>query len=180
MAGKNLTDVYPMKLEENDRMVTQALRIFEADPIDLSDTKAVQQRIIEYFNSCRELGMRPGNMGMYGALGLSRQDVNNAITGKSRKLSLATIDTIKKAIIAMSSYREMLSTSGKMNPVTYIFQAKNFDGMRDEHHLEIENARRYDVASMTPEQIAQRIEKDIPIDDVPADPETADVISFGD
>ena len=53
--------------------------------------------------------------------------------------------------------------TGKVNPVTAIFWSKNFDGMEDQSRIEV-TAQQGPAASMTPEEIARQIEKDIPID----------------
>jgi hypothetical protein len=108
--------------------------------------------------------MRPGNLGLYAALGMSRQDVNNVLTGKSKsKASPAVIDVLKKAIYAIGAYREQLGAQGKINPVTMIFWQKNYDGLTDTTNIQVstDNERQ---AQLSPEQIAQQIEKDIPID----------------
>ena len=163
-----MTDA-PVSVEDNKRMITQCLRTFEAPEIDINDPDAVKRRIREYFESCEELSLRPGNMGLYAALGLSRQDVNNAITGKSKKLNPETIDMIKKVQRALGQYREQLGATGKINPVTLIFWQKNFDGLQDTTQLEVSRAdqERFEP-HMTPEEIAEQvrlqIEQDIPID----------------
>ena len=96
---------------------------------------------------------------MYASLGLSKQEVSNEIRGVTHKLDSPTIDLIKKAKVALSTYREMLGSTGKINPVTLIFWQKNYDGLEDKQTMEI--APRKDMeAERTPEQI----EADIPID----------------
>ena len=47
--------------------------------------------------------------------------------------------------------------------VTYIFMGKNYDGLQDQTQIEV-TAQQGPAASMTPEEIARQIEKDIPID----------------
>lgn len=132
--------------------------------VDLHDEKAVYSAIIEYFNMCERENIRPGNLGLYAALGMNRQDVHNVLTGKSKsKVSPTCIDIIKSAKLAMSAYRETLANSGKLNPVTYIFQSKNFDGLTDTQTIEIAPADRQQ-ADLSPEQIQKAIEQDIPID----------------
>ena len=152
MAGKNLTEV-TLSVEDNKRMITQMMKTFTAPPINLNDPEAVERRIAEYFASCAESGLRPGNLGMYSALGLTKQDVNNALHERSHKLNPAVIDSIKRGILAMSSYREMLCNHGKLNPVSYIFQSKNFDGLTDQAQLQVTRADDFGKPRMTPDQI---------------------------
>lgn len=165
MAGRNMTEA-PVSSGDNSKMIKMALSVFEAPEIDLNDSQAVQQRIVDYFCRCDELQLRPGNMGLYSALGLSRQEVHNIISGRDKKkVSPATCDTIKKALRILSAYREMLGSTGKINPVTLIFWQKNFDGLQDQHQIEIERSDLAGAAAhLTPEEIAKRISEDIPLD----------------
>ena len=47
--------------------------------------------------------------------------------------------------------------------MTAIFWSKNFDGMEDQTHIEITTDTTR-AASMTPEEVRQQIEQDIPVD----------------
>lgn len=148
-------------------MTQYAREIFESKQVDLDDPEAVKSTIIAYFNRCGELGLRPGNLGMYAALGLSKQDVSNAIHGYSRKLSPQVIDVIKKGKLALGTFRESLALSGKLNPVTAIFWGKNFDQMSDTHEISVSQR---DILEQTRsiediEAELKRVELDIPIDD---------------
>lgn len=150
--------------EDLRELTRHALELFEATPPDLHNPEEVKQAIYDYFASCDRHGVRPANLGLYAALGLSRQDVSNILTGKSKsKVSPACIDILQKAKQVLSTYRESLALTGKINPVTAIFWAKNFDSMEDQTRLEV-TTDRGPAASMTPEEIARQIEKDIPID----------------
>lgn len=148
-------------------MTQYAREIFESKQVDLDDPEAVKSTIIAYFNRCGELGLRPGNLGMYAALGLSKQDVSNAIHGYSRKLSPQVIDVIKKGKLALGTFRESLALSGKLNPVTAIFWGKNFDSMSDTHEINVSQRDILEVQN-TPEEIEdalRKVELDIPVDD---------------
>ena len=141
-----------------------ALNIFNQTPPDLHDPEEVRQAIQAYFINCEANGIRPANLGLYASLGLSKQDVSDILTGKNKsKVSPECIDLLKKVKRALSSYREGLAMTGKINPVTAIFWAKNYDGMTDAQQIEV-IANQGPAASMTPEEIAHQIEKDIPID----------------
>ena len=132
--------------------------------VDLHNPEEVKQAILDYLTDCEQSGKRPANMGLYRALDMSRQDMNNVLTGKSKTLvSRECIDIIKKALSMLSEYREQLAIQGKLNPVTLIFWQKNYDGLADTTQLQISTDSTRS-ASLTPEEIQQRIEKDIPID----------------
>lgn len=159
--GDNAISATPEELREFTR---HALELFEATPPDLHNPVEVKQAITDYFLSCDRHGVRPANLGLYAALGMSKQDVSNVLTGKSKsKVSPECIDIIKKAKLTLSTYRESLAMSGKVNPVTAIFWSKNFDGMQDTQQIEV-TAQPGAAATMTPEEIARQIEQDIPID----------------
>ena len=150
--------------EEIRKLTKYALDVFQATPPDLHDPEAVQTAIIDYFKSCDARGVRPGNLGLYAALGMSKQDYNNAVTGRSKsKVSPACLDLIKKAVRAMGAFREGLALEGRLNPVTYIFMGKNYDGLEDQTRIEV-TATQGPTAQLTPEEIAKQIEQDIPID----------------
>lgn len=145
--------------DENAAFCKYALDIFHAPSVNLDDPEEVERAITGYFNSCIESGLRPGNLGLYAVLGLSKQDVSNALHGYSQKLGSETIDLIKKAKVALSTYREMLGSTGKINPVTLIFWQKNYDGLRDVQEVEIAPK-----TTLEPTQTLEQIEADIPID----------------
>ena len=50
----------------------------------------------------------------------------------------------------MSSIREQLAASGKLNPVTAIFWQKNFDGLKDQQEVIVEPRKQIE-ADQTPE-----------------------------
>lgn len=163
--GDNGVTATPAELSELTRnMRENFIADLNRPPIDLHNPAEVKQAIINYFIDCEKSGKRPGNMGLYRALDLTRQDVNNALTGKSKsKVSPDCIDTIKKALALLSEYREQLGAQGKLNPVTMIFWQKNFDGLQDQTNIEI-TAAPGPAAQQTPEEIARQIEQDIPLD----------------
>lgn len=140
------------------------IRELSKPQIDLHDPEQVTEAIIGYFTDCELSGKRPGNMGLYRALGMSRQDMNNILTGKSKsKASPTCIDIFKKALHLLSEYREQLGLQGKINPIPLLFWQKNYDGLEDNSKVELVASRGSDP-ELTPEQVARQIEKDIPID----------------
>lgn len=153
----NMTD------DENAAMCAYALDVFHAKPVDLRSPEEVSDAIDGYFKNCMRRGLRPGNLGLYASLGLSKQEVSNELRGVTHKLSPDVIDLLKKAKVAMSTYREMLGSTGKINPVTLIFWQKNYDGLEDKQTVEV--APRTDLEpDRTPDEIQKQLERDIPID----------------
>ena len=149
---------------EVSNLASLALSVYMIETPDLHDPEQVQAAIIRYFQTCQEHGTRPGNLGLYAALGMSRQDYNDVLRGKNKsKVSPECLDMMKKATRAVGVYREGLALEGKINPVTYIFMGKNYDGLEDQSRIQVE-ASTGPAAGMTPEEIARQIEQDIPID----------------
>ena len=150
--------------EELSNLAGYALAVFRAPIPDLHNPEEVNAAIINYFENCQQHGLRPGNLGLYAALGLSRQDYNAIINGRVKsKVSPDCIDMMKKAVRAIGVYREGLALEGKINPVTYIFMGKNYDGLEDQTKLAIQ-ADTGPAATLSPEEVAKQIEQDIPID----------------
>lgn len=157
--------------EELREFTRHALELFEAKTPDLHNTEEVRRAIYNYFQSCDRHGVRPANLGLYAALGMTKQEVSNVLAGKTpNKVSPACIDLLKKTKLILSTYRESLAMAGKLSPPVAIFWAKNYDQMTDETKIEVV-ANTGPAASMTPEEIARQIEQDIPID---ADYQTAE------
>ena len=148
--------------DENRNIIELCLETFTAPVPDINNPEEVYTAIAEYFRSCVERGLRPGNMGLYARLGKSRQEINNIIHGRT-KINPAASDIIKKALSTLSQMREQYGATGKLNPVTLIFWQKNYDGLTDVQQIEV-SARDTSAAEQTPEQIAAAIEADIPGD----------------
>jgi hypothetical protein len=58
---------------------------------------------------------------------------------------------------------ENLAQNGKINPVTAIFMMKNHFGYKDQQEINV-SATSNLGNQLTPEEIAKRIPKDIPVD----------------
>lgn len=151
-------------IEDLSVLTRDIKEIFKRDcsrpAIDLHNEDSVTNCIIEYFDDCERVGKRPANMGLYRALGVSRQDINNAIMGYSRrKISPNCLDIIKKALQLISEYREQLGMQGKLHPTTMIFWQKNYDGLEDYTRLEIQPSVDNE-AMLSPEQVRAALDID--------------------
>lgn len=165
--GDNGMNASPDELNVLTRDIKEIFKRDVSRPaIDLHNEDSVTNCIIEYFDDCERVGKRPANMGLYRALGVSRQDINNAIMGYSkRKISPTCLDIIKKALQLISEYREQLGMQGKLHPTTMIFWQKNYDGLEDYTRLEVQPINERD-AILSPEQVraaldVDRIQEDI-------------------
>lgn len=144
--------------EELRELTRHALELFEATPPDLHNAEEVRQAITEYFRSCDRHGVRPANLGLYAALGLSKQEVSTILNGRDKnKVSPEVCDLLKKSKRILSTYRESLAMTGKLNPVTAIFWAKNYDGMTDVQQIEVTAADSASPLQLTQEELQRRI-----------------------
>ena len=163
MANHRANQPDPITPEFNSRLIRAALKTINLPDIDLHDVEAVKARIDEYFTMCDESELRPSNLGFYAALGMTRQDVEAAATGRNRsKVSPAAMDMIQKARVAISSYREQLALHGKVSPPIAIFWSKNFDGMEDVSTVQVQ-ADTSGPVTITADEARAALE-DMPID----------------
>ena len=150
--------------EENALLINHCLEIFHLKEPNLSKADEVKKTIDYYFNSCLSKGLRPGNMGLYAALGLERREALNLMQGRIKKnVSDESLAYIKKACKALSLYREGLGSAGKLNPATLIFWQKNYDGLEDVQRVELD-ANTQPKPEKSKEEIEKMLVDDLPID----------------
>ena len=149
--------------DENKNHIDFIKESFNCFKPDLSKPEEVNKAIELYFDRCYRHNIRPGNMGLYNALGLTRQEVNEYLTGRRKTPNAQLIDTIKKVKSEMAEYREVLGSSGKLSPPVLIFWQKNHDNFTDVQQIDINPVGQLE-ADKTPEELQRMIEQDIPID----------------
>ena len=89
----------------------------------------ITERLQFFFEHCAEAGERPTVEKMALALGYSRKTLWDWKSGTSGSKTLR--DIITKAYDVLAAYDAGMAVEGKMNPVPYIFRAKNFYDMKD-------------------------------------------------
>ena len=97
----------------------------------------IEARCLEYCSECYQTGQRMTVEKLALALGITRETLHQWETGGVGANARRT-DIIKKTKDVISSYDAEMVTSGKMNPVPYIFRAKNYYGMKDQTDITIE------------------------------------------
>lgn len=93
----------------------------------------VEERVEYFFDKCTKNGERPTVEKLCLALGTTRDTLYRWEIGE--RCSARRSNIIKQAKIALSAYDAGLAITGKMNPVPYIFRAKNYYGMKDEQEV---------------------------------------------
>lgn len=118
-----------IKPGDNSKFIRHALASWNLPPIDISDPNQVEQRLSDYFQYCVDNDRKPQVVGMCNWLGISRQTLNEWKNGDVRKTTHG--DIVKKAYDIIEEMWADFMQSGKINPATGIFLAKNWYGYKD-------------------------------------------------
>lgn len=95
----------------------------------VKSTEEAMERTQAYFQRCADMGVRPLWEEYAMALGVHRQTLWNWAVGNHR--GPVDPDVVRRAKDFIAAYDARMVTDGKINPVTYIFRAKNFYDMKD-------------------------------------------------
>ena len=93
------------------------------------------ERLDWFFETCQETNQLPTVEKMCLALSWSRQHVFELEAGNRPGFSPITRDIIKKAKNLIASMDAELAQEGKIQPVVYMFRAKNYYGMKDQQDV---------------------------------------------
>ena len=146
---------------ENSRFIRHALASWNLPKIDISDPKQVEERIGEYFKYCAENDRRPQVVGMCNWLGISRETLNTWKNGDCRPGTHT--DIIKKAYDLMEELWMDFMQSGKINPATGIFLAKNWYHYKDVADVVV--TPNNPLQNLDENEAKKRIMEAIPVDD---------------
>ena len=112
---------------EISQAIINATRYIKATPVKSDEEFA--ERIEAYFQECAEEGIIPKWETIGLALGISRGEAWNIATG--RRGTPARQRMMQRAKDILAAIDAELVTTGKVNPVVWIFRAKNFYDMKD-------------------------------------------------
>lgn len=157
MASKN--DVAPVTKTEISDTLASINVLSKLQPVTNDDE--LQERVDWYFEFCVHNGIRPGYESLALACGCNRRTLWNWETKK------VLTDTRRSEIIGeakqkLATFHESMMLSGRINPVSGIFIAKNNYGYTDKTEIEI--APKNPLGdTLSPEDIAKQIPQDIAI-----------------
>lgn len=119
------------KSEDVSRILGNCLRLYRMPKVRSVDE--LRERIGSFFVACMERGEIP----TIEKLALSTGYCYNALweweNGKAvSELGAEAGEVVKKAREFLSAFESELVTEGKVNPVVYIFRAKNYFGLKDQ------------------------------------------------
>lgn len=116
------------KKEDLQRIIGETLQYRGRPPVMTNDE--VAERLDRYFAECYENGQIPTVEDMCLALGVTRMTVHSWEHGIKCDAERAHMIQIAKECLAAIDAK--LVTENKLTPVTYIFRAKNYFGMKDQ------------------------------------------------
>lgn len=119
------------KSEDISRCMANCMMFYDR-PIVKSDEEC-RQRLYDFFDTCQKTGQLPTVEKMVMSLGTIKQTVWNWENGIG--CSRERMDLIKKAKEFIGGFESEMVTEGKINPVVYIFRAKNYFGMKDQQEV---------------------------------------------
>ena len=92
-------------------------------------------RLNWFFDTCRQTNQLPTVEKMCLAIGYDRTYVFDMESGRRKGFSPVTADILKKAKNLIASLDAELAQEGKIQPVVYMFRAKNYYGMKDQQDV---------------------------------------------
>jgi len=158
MANKDLANPIKSSPAELSAKMKKLKVVYDWPSIDINSDQEVKDRIKLYFDYSMEAGLRPNVEGLALAVGVSRSTLWDWEVGRSRaELGSSRSDIIKKAKDYISYLMSDSVMEGKINPITWIFYAKNYFGMADTQTIEINAKQPLDDISM--DEIQERVKK---------------------
>lgn len=136
LRGRGGTQNFPSvisgaKSEDISRCLRNCLTFYDM-PLVKSDEEC-RERLYWFFDTCEKTGQLPTVEKMVMALGTIRQTAWD--WEQQKGCSQRRADMIKKAKGFIASFESEMVTEGKINPVVYIFRAKNYFGMKDQQDV---------------------------------------------
>lgn len=116
---------------DNTKITMFNLKLAQMPKVDTGSREEIEERIMQYFQTCLEEDVKPGVAGLCLALGISRQAWNLWEHGRFRDYS----DIVARTKMLMESIMEQYALQGKVNPVTAIFLMKSQFGYIDKSEV---------------------------------------------
>ncbi len=129
----NAPTVVELPEGDNNKYTTFALAIMQLPKIDFRNPEQLRSRVVEYFQLCADHDMKPGVAAVGLAIGLDRRRLWEIRAGDPRSATIPQEckDIINSVYDSLEVLWEGYMTSGKINPVSGIFLAKNNFGYQD-------------------------------------------------
>lgn len=129
------TTAAPVEIEgDNAKYTNFAMAIMMMPKIDVRDPQQLRTRVAEYFQLCADHDMKPGVAAVGLAVGLDRRrlwEIRSGIENRNSSIPQECKDIIISVYDSLEVLWEGYMSSGKINPVSGIFLAKNNFGYQD-------------------------------------------------
>lgn len=153
--GRVPQDMSSAKKEDIRAALSHAVSVAKFTKVNSVEEMAIRSE--EYFQKCVEDGALPMWEGYCLALGYDRKVVWDWMTGNHVCSFGADAGNIaRKAKQVIAYFEATLAAQGKINPVVYIFRAKNYDGLKDTQDVVV-SPRNPLGDSMSAEEIAKAL-----------------------
>lgn len=143
---------------DNAKYTAHNLMLYRLKPVSFESAEEIEECTETYFDICQQNDMKPSVAGYSLALGISRQELWNIVSGKRVKPD-AVIDLLKRAYLILNAQMEDYMQNGKINPVSGIFLMKNSFQYQDKQEIQV-SASQGDAES--PDQLASKYADAIP------------------
>lgn len=127
------------KVEFISKCISNNLVFFNIGMEPVTDDDELCKRLNMFFELCSSSRQIPNMEKMANCIGYDRQWLTDICNGVANGFSPSTRFIVQKAVQILASIDAELATSGKSQPVVYMFRAKNYYKMADTRQLVVEN-----------------------------------------
>lgn len=137
-------------------LVAQIMQTMDiASRTDKTDIASLTAALQEYLALCMTTNTSITNTGLYAALGLEGDTINNWLTGKTRANDPRYREFAKLVKRICGQYRELAAAEGKLHPTLTIWWQKNYDNFQDDPPPEKVNEDAF-LTPIDPQEIAEK------------------------
>lgn len=140
--GRYLPTVQFQTLEKDDdkrdiiaKTINNVLAVSMAFDDPVKSDEEVCERLNWFFRNCAETRQLATVEKMCLALGLTKEYVFDIVNGTKPGFTRNTADLLKKAKNFIASIDAELAQEGRIQPVVYLFRAKNYYNMKDQQEV---------------------------------------------
>lgn len=140
--AKHLLNVQFQALEQDDNkrdIIAKTINNVLAVSMQFGDPVRSDEELVDrlefFFRNCSETRQLATVEKMCLALGLTKEYVFEIIDGRKPGFSRETANLLKKAKDFISAIDAELAQEGRIQPVVYLFRAKNYYGMKDQQEM---------------------------------------------
>lgn len=98
------------------------------------ELEKIQERTLSYISHCEQYNNLPTMQGLAGWLGINRKTLYEWLKDNRKPQTVDLLEKIRDLIVDIST---QAASKGKINPVTWIFYAKNYFEMQDSVELNV-------------------------------------------